>query len=189
MDLHERRDEILAEMFVRSEQRAAVFELLLQRMLPILHARVESALQRVGGAVARDDLLQEATMAFLSAITTYQAGRGASLRTFVSVCVSNRLNDALRKHAATPQLEQLLENALPSNLSAMDPQDFYVAMEDARRLQQVMAQQLSPLERNALQAHMDGLDYNNAANMLGISAKAMDNALQRARRKLLQYLP
>ncbi|MCL2530782.1 MAG: sigma-70 family RNA polymerase sigma factor [Oscillospiraceae bacterium] len=189
MDLHECRDEILAEMFVRGEQSTAAFELLLQRMMPVLYARVESAWQRVGGAVARDDLLQEATMAFLSAVTTYQTGRGASLRTFVSVCVSNRLNDALRKHAATPQLEQLLENALPPSLSAMDPQDLYAAMEDARRLQQVMAQQLTALERNALQAHMDGIDYNNAAKTLGISIKAMDNALQRARRKLLQHLP
>ncbi|MCL2445536.1 MAG: sigma-70 family RNA polymerase sigma factor [Oscillospiraceae bacterium] len=189
MELRDCRDETLAEMFVRGEQSTAVFELLLQRMSPVLHARVESAWQRVGGAVARDDLLQEANMAFLSAITTYQTGRGASLRTFVSVCVSNRLNDALRKHAATPQLEELLENVLPQGLSAMDPQDLYAAMEDARRLQQVMAQQLTALERNALQAHIDGLDYHSAAQTLGITAKAMDNALQRARRKLLRHLP
>ncbi|MCL2195703.1 MAG: sigma-70 family RNA polymerase sigma factor [Oscillospiraceae bacterium] len=188
MDLHDYRDEILAEMFVRGEQSAMAFELLLQRMQPVLHARVESARQRVGDAVARDDLLQEATMAFLSAVTTYQAGRGASLRTFVSVCVSNRLNDALRKHAAAPQLEQLLESALPLSASAMDPQDLYAAMEDARRLQQVMAQQLTPLERDALQAQLDGLSYASAAQVLGISPKALDNALQRARKKLQKHL-
>jgi len=188
MDLRDCCDETLAGMFMRGEQSAEAFELLLQRMQPILQARTDAAWQRVGGTIARDDLLQEATMACLSAVTTYQSGRGASLRTFVSVCVSNRLRDALRKHAAAPQLEQLLESALPQAYAAMDPQDLYAAMEEARRLQQMMAQQLTMLERNALQAHMDGCDYKATAQALGVSPKTVDNALQRARKKLQKFL-
>jgi len=188
MDLRDCSDETLVGLFAHGKQSAAAFDELLCRMQDVLYARVESAWQRSNGAIARDDLLQEATMACLSAVTTYQSGRGASLRTFVSVCASNRLSDALRKHAAAPQLEQLLESALPQTYAAMDPQDLYAAMEEARRLQQVMVQQLTELERNALQAHMDGRDYKATAQTLGVAPKAVDNALQRARKKLQKHL-
>ena len=188
VQLREQGDEALAALFLQGEQSAAAFALLLDRLQPVIHARVDFALRRTDSRVARDDLLQEAMMAFLSAVTAYRAGRGASLRTFVSVCVANRLNASLRKQAGTPAEEQLRETALPPGYESMDPQDLYAAMEDARRLQDVMQQQLTQLERAVLEFHMDGERYEAIAKQLGCSSKAVDNALQRARKKLQRYL-
>jgi len=186
MDLRNCSDEELVKRFLRNEQSAEAFGILLERMQPVLHARVNSALRRANSNIVRDDLLQEAMMAFLSAITAYQVGRGASLRTFVSVCVSNRLTSTLRKQ--TPEQEQLLESALPPGYASMDPQDLYAATEDARRVQDVIQSKLTPLERNVLQAHMEHQDYRTIAQCLEVSGKTVDNALQRARKKLQRYL-
>jgi len=191
MNLSERSDEELAGLFLREEQSAAVFGLLLERLAPVLHARTDAALRRAGAndAIARDDLLQEATLAFLSAVTAYQPGRGASLRTFVSVCVTNRLSAALRKQTGVPAEQELFdETALPPGYESMDPQDLYAAMEDARRLQDTMQRQLTALERSVLEAHMAGERYEAIAKQLGCTTKAVDNALQRARKKLQRYL-
>jgi len=190
VQLEQRSDEALAALFLRGSQGAQAFALLLQRLQPVIHARVDSALRRAraDSRIARDDLLQEATLAFLSAVTAYRAGRGASLRTFVSVCVSNRLNAALRKQAGAPNEEELLEATLPPGYESMDPQDLYAAMEDARRLQDVMQRQLTQLERGVLESHMDGERYEVIARRLGVTPKAVDNALQRAKKKLQRYL-
>ena len=181
-------DEVLARLFLQSEQSTEAFWLLLERLQPVLHAKVDAALRRTGGQIARDDLVQEAMMALLSAITAYKAERGASLRTFVAVCVSNRLQTALRKLKDAPVQEELIETVLPPGYESMDPQDLYAAMDDARRLQDVIQRQLTQLERNVLQAHMDGERYDAIAMRLGVTAKAVDNALQRARKKISQAI-
>jgi len=183
-------DEALVEMFRRGDRRAEVFGLLLERALPVIHARADAAIRRAGPncRIPRDDLLQEGTLGFLSAVTAYQAQRGASLRTFISVCVSNRLDSALRKGSKLPSEEELLDTALPPGCESMDPQDVYAAMEDARRLQDVMQRQLTELERGVLEAWMDSERYEAIAKRLGVPVKTVDNALQRARRKLQRFL-
>lgn len=175
-------DEALAALFREGDKGAEAFALLLERMSPVLHARVEAAVRRAAPSVARDDLLQEAMLGFLSAITAYRPGRGASLRTFLSVCVANRLTSALRKTATVE--EPLQESDLPPGSEAMDPQDIYAAMEQAQHFREVMQTRLTPLERNALEGCMDGESYETIARRLGVSAKSIDNALQRARAKL-----
>lgn len=179
-------DEALAELFRQGAGEA--FSLLLERVSPVIHARVDAALRRAGPRVAKDDLLQEAMLGFLSAATAYRPGRGASLRTFVSVCVSNRVSAALRKSAGSALEEELLESALPPGYEAMDPQDVYVAMEDAQRCLDVMHGRLTGLERAALEGYMDGERYDAIARRLHVTPKTVDNALQRAKRKLQQYL-
>ena len=187
--LHEHGDEALALAFRTNEggRGAEAFTLLLDRMAPVLCARTDAALRR-SGMIPRDDLLQEATLAFLSAVTAYRPGKGASLRTFISVCVSNRLSSALRRQAAAPALDEFIEAALPPGYETTDPQDLYAAMEQARLLLRTMQSCLTPLERAVLEAHMDGQRYEAIAKALDVSPKTVDNALQRARRKLQRYL-
>ena len=192
MDTDERlrglSDETLAGMFRRGDHSAQAFGLLLERVMPVIRARTQSALRRSGGALSQDDLLQEGMLGFLSAVSAYREGRGASFRTFVSVCVSNRLSAALRKNAGAPAQEELFEAALPPGYESMDPQDIYAAVEDARRMMEIMQRRLTQLERGVLERHMDGERYEAIARNLNLSPKAVDNALQRARKKLLRYL-
>ena len=195
--LHDVSDEALVDLLRRGQRpddrgarSAQAFGLLLERAQPVIRARTEAALRRAGedSRVVRDDLLQEGMLGFLNAVAAYRPGKGASFRTFLSVCVANRLESALRKGSKLPLEQPLSEAELPPGSESMDPQDIYAAMEDARRVQDVTQRLLTPLERGVLEAHMDGERYEAIARRLGVSPKAVDNALQRARKKLQRYL-
>jgi len=191
--LRDSSDEALADLFRRGGRDSAeAFGLLLERIQPVLRAKVDSAARRAEHHAARDDLLQEAMLGFLSAVTAYRPGKGASFRTFVSVCAANRLESALREGSRLPvnklPLDEFPEAALPPGCESMDPQDLYAAMEDARRLRDIMRRRLTHLERGVLERFVDGERYSAIAACLGVTPKAVDNALQRARKKLQRYL-
>ena len=185
MDLSECGDEALAGMIQRGEDSAGAFAQLLERSQPVLRARAEAALRRqgMGGALAREDLLQEGMLGFLSAVSSYRPGRGASFRTYLSVCVSHRIISAMRRVAQVADYSEL-----PQDISAMDPQDVFSAMEETRRVMEVIHCQLTALERGVMEHYLAGERYEAIALELGLTPKAVDNALQRVRRKLKQFL-
>jgi RNA polymerase sporulation-specific sigma factor len=185
MELTECNDEALAALVCRSERSAEAFGVLLERTMPVICARVD-ALADGCGAAQREDLVQEGVLAFLSAISSYRPERGASFRTFASVCVKNWLISVLRRGAA--QEELLREDDLPANWAAADPQDIVCARETVRHMREVIREQLSPLERNVLEHYLAGERYDRIARALRTSSKTVDNALQRVRRKLCEFL-
>ena len=168
---------------------AEAFGLLLERTLPVIHARVEFALSHPGkGRMgSREDLLQEGKLAFLSAVSSFQPGKGASFRTYLSVCVSHRVASALRRSARTFE-EALPEDFLIPGARAMDPQDVFAAMEETRRIMEAMHSQLSRLERNVIEGYLAGQSYEAIARRLSVGPKTVDNALQRVRKKLRKFL-
>jgi len=183
-----RSDESLVGMIQGGEGSAGAFAELLERSQPVLRARAEAALRRQGkgGALAREDFLQEGMLGFLSAVSSYRPGRGASFRTYLSVCVNHRIISALRRGARAADFPPPVD--LPQDISAMDPQDIFSAMEEARRVMEAIQTQLTALERGVMERYLAGERYEAIARGLDISPKAVDNALQRVRRKLRQFL-
>jgi len=188
-------DEALVAVIQRGDgsgDSAEAFGLLLERTLPVIHARVDFALARAksghqASQGSREDLLQEGKLAFLSAVSSFQPGRGASFRTYVSVCVSHRVASALRRSA------KVLEEALPEDFlipgaRSMDPQDIFAAMEETRRIMEAMHSQLSRLERSVIEGYLAGESYEAIARRLAVGPKTVDNALQRVRKKLRKFL-
>jgi RNA polymerase sporulation-specific sigma factor len=93
---------------------------------------------------------------------------------------------ALRK---SPQQElALAEDILPECAAAMDPQNIFCAMEQTRHMMEVIQKQLTALERSVMEYYLAGERYDTIARRLEVSSKAVDNALQRVRRKLRQFL-
>ncbi|MDR0530450.1 MAG: sigma-70 family RNA polymerase sigma factor [Oscillospiraceae bacterium] len=186
-------DEALVAMIQKGAGRADKTELgrayttLLERMLPVIHARADLLAGRSGGSCSREDLTQEGMLGFLSAISAYKPGRGASFRTFAGVCVGNRVISALRRGAApTAALDEAgIDAALAA---ASDPQDIFLAMETTRRIMEVIQENLSALERGAMEAYLAGERYEEIARRLEVPVKAVDNALQRVRKKLKEFL-
>jgi len=164
---------------------AEAFGLLLERTLPVIHARVDFALK--GHMGSREDLLQEGKLAFLSAVSSFQPGRGASFRTYVAVCVSHRVASALRRSAKVFE-EALPEDFLIPGARSMDPQDIFAAMEETRRIMEAMHSQLSRLERSVIEGYLAGESYEAIGRRLAVGPKTVDNALQRVRKKLRKYL-
>ena len=65
-----------------------------------------------------------------------------------------------------------------------DPFSAYIRREQVRQLWQQIDTLLSPLEQEALSLYLSGHSYQEMANLLDSTPNAVDNALQRARRKL-----
>ncbi|MDR3314755.1 MAG: sigma-70 family RNA polymerase sigma factor [Oscillospiraceae bacterium] len=164
---------------------AEAFGLLLERITPVINARVNHLSGHKAGE-NREDLVQEGVMGFLSAVSAYQSARGASFRTFASVCAGNRIVSALRRGGKAVQVVPLVESDLPAAAAAEDPQELFFAMEETRRMAEVIQNQLTELERGVMGAFLAGERYEAIAQRMGIRTKAVDNALQRVRKKLQQ---
>ena len=144
-----------------------------------------------------EDLIQEGMFGILSAIRQFDPKGGASFRTFAEHCVRMRLLSAVKsasrlKHLPLNDglsLEQLSEDS-DAHISAMseilrqNPEDLILARERTEELYAELSKCLSKLEKQVLDLYLDGLSYREIAQYLKRDEKAIDNAVQRIRRKL-----
>ena len=147
-----------------------------------------------------EDLIQEGMFGLLSAIRQYDPANGATFRTFAEHCIRNRLLSAVRsasrlKHFPLNDglsLEQLSEDtslpfaAIPEFFQP-SPEELVLARESKEELYSAFRDRLSGLEKKVLDLYLDGLSYQDIANRIGKDGKAVDNAVQRIRRKMAQH--
>lgn len=143
-----------------------------------------------------EDLIQEGLLGLLSAIRQYDAAGGAGFATFAEHCVRMRLLSAVKSASRLKHLplnngisfEQLSEesqqfSAIPDSLRD-NPEELVLARERTEELYSELAQRLSRMEKQVLSLYLDGLSYRDIALRLRKDEKAIDNAVQRIRRKL-----
>ena len=144
-----------------------------------------------------EDLTQEGMFGLISAIRQYDPENGASFRTYAEHCIRMRIISAVKsasrlKHFPLNDglsLEQLSEEtSLPygaiSESTQPSPEDLVLARESKEELYSAFTKYLSKLEKQVLYLYLDGLSYQDIAQRLGKESKAVDNAVQRIRRKL-----
>ena len=148
-----------------------------------------------------EDLIQEGMIGLLSAIRSFDPESGSSFHTFAEICIRTRLLSAVKsasrkKHLPLNDglsLEQLSEDP-GSQLSATpevfrhDPENLVLARESKEELYAVFSRCLSKMENRVLTCYLDGLSYREIAGILNKDEKAVDNAVQRIRRKLARNL-
>lgn len=160
---------------------------LAQRYVPLLRHAVLSC---GGDRQQQDDLEQEGFFGLLSAIRTYQPERSqAAFSTYAYVCVRNRVLSAVRRIRRREDREQLPEEPTEETVdSGRDPAVLVQERETKDRLSSLLRRELSELEYRVLRLSLQGFSYGEVGERLSISAKAVDNALQRVRRKLASCL-
>ncbi|MCR4647410.1 MAG: sigma-70 family RNA polymerase sigma factor [Oscillospiraceae bacterium] len=142
---------------------------------------------RMAGCADADDLVQEGLIALLRAIPQFDGTREVKFSSYAQTCILNRMRSFVQRESrnAVPcdDLVQVMEEQ--GELADPDtPESILVEKESyAQRRMQVMAL-LSAREWEILQCVMDGASYAEAAARLGIAEKAVDNAMQRIRRKM-----
>lgn len=149
-----------------------------------------------------EDLIQEGMLGLLSAIRSYQPDRAASFRTFAEICIKSRLISAVKcaasgKHTPlnsyisfeTPSFDGIAE-FVPSTASGfpqVNPEDLLISREELQEHLDTAKDHLSGFETKVLSYYLDGLSYQEIAAQVERSAKSVDNAVQRIRRKLAQH--
>ena len=148
-----------------------------------------------------EDLIQEGMFGLLAAIRQYSPDSGASFKTFAEHCIHTRLLSAVKSASRLKHFPlndgmsfELLSEDPSSPLSTANevfrrsPEDMVLARESKEEIYGVFAQCLSRFEAKVLELYLEGLSYREIAARVGKDEKAIDNAVQRIRRKLARNL-
>lgn len=152
----------------------------------------------------REDLLQEGMIGFFKAVRDYDGAKNSGFRPFAEICIVRQILTAIKqatrlKHAPLNKYESLyspvydgdsdkqLMDVIGSS-SALDPEELYIKQEFSLAFEQAVNNELTPFERSVLERFLDGKSYAEIAKELERTTKAVDNALQRIRKKLERML-
>jgi RNA polymerase sporulation-specific sigma factor len=152
-----------------------------------------------------DDLVQEGLIGLCKAMRDFRADKETSFRSFAELCVTRQIITAIKtatryKHAPLntyvsfsqtpagqdPDSDVTLGDALPGS-HVHDPSVAVISTDELKSLVFCLGTGLSPLEADALRMYLEGSSYEDMAEILDCDTKAIDNALQRVKRKILQH--
>ena len=151
----------------------------------------------------RADLTQEGMVGLLSAIRKYRQEENVPFRAYAELCIRRRIFSAIRyssrqKHeplnTGVSLEESLLNPQRESSTRIVQdqrrvPEEQVLARERAQEFYREFLRRLSSFEQEVLQLYLDGFSYRAMAQITGREEKAIDNAVQRIRRKLARILP
>ena len=135
-----------------------------------------------------EDLLQEGLIGLIKAVDSFDPGRGVKFSTYVGVCIVNRMKAYLarsRKAPVSKSIDDLNEEQIPDEKT---PESIFADKEIFSELWYAVDNILSDSERQAFCLCINGHSYAETAGILGISVKSVDNAIQRSRRKIREFL-
>ena len=182
-------DETLAQRAKNGDDEALAD--LIERYTPLVCMRARAYAR---GVMDVDDVYQEGMIALLKAVRNYREDTAGSFRTFAAVCVNNKMLSAVTAHmrdknAPMRSYLSLSGREIPEDLLAAvspetDPEKLVIASEESAARNRRIENLLSPFERQVLRLYLSSYSYEEMSRQLGSSTKAVDNALQRVRRKL-----
>lgn len=134
------------------------------------------------------DFIQEGLFSLLCACKTYNVKSGASFKNYAALCVENKFITILRKSQTKGAIPK--ESIVPIhdveilNDESTDPEQLLLNKEYLQGLLAGLKSKLSPMESKVFSFYLAGCTYVEMSRRLNLSVKAVDNALQRIRKKL-----
>ncbi len=173
-------------------------EYLLQKYKPLV--RVKASAYFLMGA-DKEDLVQEGMLGLFKAIRDFNAQK-SSFYAFAELCITRQLisavkaatrqkhmplNSAVSLQSTLPESEISLEQVITPKESN-DPQEILLQRQQVTAMREAMQSVLSDLEKEVLRLYLAGMTYQQIAFALKRSEKSVDNALQRVKGKLEDFL-
>ena len=135
----------------------------------------------------KQDFAQEGLLAFLIACKTYDEKSGASFKTYAVKCAKNRFNDILKKHknkTAVPKEQLVSMDSIGGKEDELNVEDYVLEREYLKTMLKHLDNLLSTDERKVFKMYAHGYSYNEIAESINSTPKAVDNILQKIKRKL-----
>ena len=179
-------DEALAALCKADDQKA--WNTLFHRYLPTaqkLAARVNNSF------LEGQDLAAESMIGLLSAVYTYSPDAKASFSTYAYACMQNRMRNSLRAVRRKKQIPPAKLVSIDDGADALavsSAEDALLTKQQLQQIDAIVATALSERERTVFLQFANGSSYRQIAAQTGLTTKAVDTALQRARKKLRQQL-
>lgn len=191
-------DEVLAGLAQAGDREAE--DILIRRYVEMIRGKAH--LYFIVGADS-EDVIQEGMIGLFKAIHDYSGNREATFKTFAELCINRQILTAVktasrRKHQplndsvslSTPVDETgggTLEESLGGDM-ASNPEVVFMENTLSSLLTDENSTLFSSMERRVLKEYLAGRKYPEIAQSLGKSYKAVDNAMQRIRRKISEYM-
>ena len=150
-----------------------------------------------------EDLIQEGLIGLVSAIRNFSPQGGASFKTYAELCIRRRLYSAIR--ASYSKKNVSIDDCLSLESPFFDenqadtlnvlhhafqrgPEDEIIDRENTSDFWENFLVCLSKLEAEILGFYLKGLSYQEIASEIKRPVKSVDNAVQRVRKKLTQFI-
>lgn len=157
-----------------------------------------------------EDVVQEGMIGLLKAVRKYDAAKKATFGTFAEICVTNQIISAIRsaeriKHKplntsvslSRPVKTESSSSGENSSVTLGDmlsanpadsPEELLVIKDVAYYILNNGDNIFSELEMKVLNEYIKGYSCSQIAQRLGKTPKSVDNALQRTKKKIIDYL-
>ncbi len=194
-------DEQLVEYILAGDPEA--MEFLMNKYKNLVRSRART-LFLVGAD--KEDLIQEGMIGLYKAIRDFKSEKNTSFRNFADLCINRQMYSAIKgsntkknqplnnyisfdSMEGTEGQESPVEQLFGINFEKnKNPEQLVIDKESADVLECTLVGHLSELEKQVLHFYMKDMNYSQIAMALGKEPKAVDNALQRIKKKLSQVL-
>ena len=186
-------DEIIITLIKEGNQDAT--EYLLKKYSPLVKKSIRT-FYLIGADT--EDLSQEGMIGLFKAIQNYQQDNSASFYTYAKTCIDHQIYSAIKasnrkKHSplnsyisfysrANEEDSELINNLEAGNDS--NPEHIILDKENTSRIEELLDERLSKLEKKVLPLYLNGQSYSDIALTLNKPVKSIDNAIQRIREKV-----
>lgn len=152
----------------------------------------------------KEDIIQEGMIGLFKGIRDYKFDKDTSFRAFAELCIQRQIITAIKtatrqkhnplntyisldKPVYDEDSERTLLDLIASTKTA-EPEAIIIGQEDLGYIEKKILEMLSDLEWKVLMSYVNGNSYHEIADELDKHVKTIDNALQRVKRKLENYL-
>lgn len=148
----------------------------------------------------QDDIIQEGFIGLYKAVTDFDGEKYPFFKVFAGVCVTRRIITAVKaaacqKHMPLNTYVSLNTYDSPGDAEPIiaknelqNPEDIFIDRENVDGMEYKINKALSKLELEVLICCVKGMSYKEIADKLDKDVKAVDNAIQRIRKKLENIL-
>ena len=153
-----------------------------------------------------EDLIQEGMIGLFQAVRDYEREHESSFSSFARLCIRRQMYSAVtasnrKKHQPLNTYvsfdepvfvenagqdgykEQTVEDTIFADERDTNPEKIVLDREQADMIESVIVERLSSYEKKVLNLYLEGRSYDDIAARLNRTRKAIDNAIQRIRRK------
>ena len=147
------------------------------------------------------DLIQEGMIGFSMAINTYLEQKDTLFFTYASKCIERKMISSLV--SANRQKHKILNNSISMEAieegdflsldkivgdNRTNPEDIAIDNENTIELFEYLKEDLTTFESEVFELKKSGFTYKEIAEVLDVEPKKVDNALQRIKGKIKNYI-
>lgn len=138
-----------------------------------------------------DDFKQDATIAFLKAVSTYNEEKNKSLLYFANTCMMNKLTSLVRSERKKDNiisLDETIEDNSSSKVIPCSPvtsQEEYEKLAWIRNFRDTINNILTTEQKGVWELYLQGFSYEEIAEKTGLTKKKVDNTILACKKKII----